>query len=46
MDMDDPLTAGFDTGFDFRTGYGFIQADKAPPGDCRHGFAGHHQLQL
>lgn len=29
IDMDDPLTAGFDTGFDFRTGYGFIQADRA-----------------
>lgn len=29
LDMDDPLTPGFDTGFDFRTGYGFIQADKA-----------------
>lgn len=29
LDMDDPFTAGFDTGFDFTTGYGFIQADKA-----------------
>jgi hypothetical protein len=29
QDMDDPFTAGFDTGFDFRTGYGFVQADKA-----------------
>ena len=29
LDMDDPVTAGFDTGFDFGTGYGFIQADKA-----------------
>lgn len=29
LDMDDPLTPGFDTGFDFRTGSGFIQADKA-----------------
>ncbi|QJD79293.1 putative Ig domain-containing protein [Spirosoma rhododendri] len=29
LDMDDPATAGFDTGFDFGTGYGFIQADKA-----------------
>lgn len=28
-DMDDPLTPGFDVGFDYRTGYGFIQADKA-----------------
>ena len=27
--MDDPSTAGFDTGFDFGTGFGFIQADKA-----------------
>ncbi len=29
LDMDDPATAGFDTGFDFGTGYGFIQADRA-----------------
>lgn len=29
QDMDDPFTAGFDAGFDFRTGYGFVQADKA-----------------
>jgi hypothetical protein len=30
QDMDDPFTVGvFDTGFDFRTGYGFVQADKA-----------------
>ena len=29
LDMDDPSTAGFDTGFDFGTGYGFIQADRA-----------------
>ena len=29
IDMDDPLTPGFDTGFDFLTGYGLIQADKA-----------------
>jgi hypothetical protein len=29
LDMDDPLTPNFDTGFDYRTGYGFIQADKA-----------------
>ncbi|WP_420147526.1 S8 family serine peptidase [Spirosoma sp.] len=29
IDMDDPLTPGFDTGFDFRTGFGFIQVDKA-----------------
>ncbi len=29
LDMDDPLTPTFDTGFDFRTGYGFIQADAA-----------------
>jgi subtilisin family serine protease len=26
-DMDDPETPGFDNGFDFRTGYGFIRAD-------------------
>ncbi|GEM_PF-1324780 len=29
LDMDDPLTPGFDTGFDTGTGYGFIQADQA-----------------
>ncbi|WP_338870388.1 S8 family serine peptidase [Spirosoma sp. SC4-14] len=29
LDMDDPSTSGFDTGFDTGTGYGFIQADKA-----------------
>jgi hypothetical protein len=29
LDMDDPLTPEFDSGFDFRTGYGFIQADAA-----------------
>ncbi|WP_197076915.1 S8 family serine peptidase [Hymenobacter terrenus] len=29
QDMDDPTTTTFDTGFDFRTGYGFLQADKA-----------------
>lgn len=29
LDMDDPLTPEFDTGFDFRTGYGFIQADAS-----------------
>ncbi|QJD78739.1 putative Ig domain-containing protein [Spirosoma rhododendri] len=29
LDMDDPSTSGFDTGFDFGTGYGFIQADRA-----------------
>ena len=29
IDMDDPLTPGFDTGFDFGTGFGFIQADLA-----------------
>jgi subtilisin family serine protease len=28
-DMDDPDTQGFDKGFDFATGYGFIEADKA-----------------
>ncbi len=27
--MDDPLTPGFDRGFDFRTGFGLIQADIA-----------------
>lgn len=29
VDMDDPATAGFETGFDFRTGHGLIQADAA-----------------
>lgn len=29
LDMDDPVTPGFDTGFDFLTGYGFLQADRA-----------------
>jgi hypothetical protein len=29
IDMDDPGTPGFDTGFDFSTGFGLIQADKA-----------------
>lgn len=29
IDMDDPLTPGFDSGFDYLTGYGLIQADKA-----------------
>ena len=29
IDMDDPTTAGFDTGFDFGTGFGLIQADAA-----------------
>ncbi len=29
LDMNDPATPGFDTGFDFGTGYGLIQADKA-----------------
>ncbi|MBD2700860.1 S8 family serine peptidase [Spirosoma sp. BT702] len=37
VDMDDPTTAGFDAGFDFRTGYGLVQGDVAiksilPPG--------------
>ena len=27
IDMDDPDTPGFDTGFDFRTGFGLIRAD-------------------
>ena len=27
LDMDNPLTPGFDRGFDFKTGYGFVQAD-------------------
>jgi hypothetical protein len=29
IDMDDPSTGGFDTGFDFGTGFGLIQADAA-----------------
>jgi subtilisin family serine protease len=28
-DMDDPYTPGFDNGFDFATGWGLIQADRA-----------------
>ncbi|MCS3640704.1 T9SS type A sorting domain-containing protein [Salinibacter ruber] len=37
IDMDDPATSGFDTGHDFRTGHGLVQADRAvrrvsPPG--------------
>ena len=29
QDMDDPYTPGFDNGFDFATGWGLIQADRA-----------------
>lgn len=29
IDMDDPFTPGFDIGFDFRTGYGFVDAEEA-----------------
>ncbi|AWM31964.1 T9SS type A sorting domain-containing protein [Hymenobacter nivis] len=29
VDMDNPLTPGFDRGFDFKTGVGFVQADAA-----------------
>jgi hypothetical protein len=29
VDMDDPATPGFDVGFDFASGFGFIQADLA-----------------
>lgn len=29
IDMDDPSTTGFDTSFDFKTGYGLVQADAA-----------------
>ena len=29
LDMDDPATADFDTGFDVKTGYGLLQADRA-----------------
>ena len=42
VDMDDPLTTAFDTGFDFRTGYGLIDAaaalavvDPDVPGLCQ-----------
>lgn len=28
-DMDNPATTGFDDGYDYRTGHGFVQADKA-----------------
>ncbi|HVW62805.1 MAG TPA: S8 family serine peptidase [Puia sp.] len=34
VDMDDPNTDGFDKGFDFATGAGFITADK-PVGDVK-----------
>jgi hypothetical protein len=29
LDMDDPDTPGFDTGYDYRTGYGLVRADLA-----------------
>ncbi|GAB3712314.1 T9SS type A sorting domain-containing protein [Spirosoma flavus] len=29
LDMNDPSTPGFDTGFDYGTGFGFIQANRA-----------------
>lgn len=29
LDMDNPGTSGFDVGYDFATGYGYIQADAA-----------------
>jgi subtilisin family serine protease len=29
VDMDDPATGSFDTGYDRRTGHGFVQADQA-----------------
>lgn len=29
IDMDDPFTPGFDTGFDFKTGFGLIDAEAA-----------------
>jgi subtilisin family serine protease len=29
IDMDDPFTPAFDTGFDFGTGYGFVNAEAA-----------------
>jgi subtilisin family serine protease len=33
LDMDDPSTPGFDDGFDFATGWGLIQADRALDSD-------------
>jgi len=36
-DMDDPSTPGFDTGFDFGTGFGFIDAQAAVFGAARDG---------
>lgn len=38
IDMDDRGTEGFDTGFDFRTGYGFIQAGEAALSVAKAGF--------
>ena len=29
LDMDDPFTTGFDTGYDLRTGFGFVRAGQA-----------------
>ncbi len=29
LDMDDPGTPGFDESYDFASGHGFIQADRA-----------------
>ncbi|WP_084708670.1 S8 family serine peptidase [Hymenobacter norwichensis] len=29
LDMDDPFTTGFDTGYDLRTGFGFVRAEQA-----------------
>ncbi len=35
VDMDNPYTPEFDQGFDYRTGYGFVQADAAVRGLIR-----------
>jgi len=40
VDMDDPATANFDNGFDFRTGFGFIDA-MAAVGRAAWPFHGH-----
>ncbi len=36
IDMDDPFTEEFDERYDFATGYGFLQADKAAEMIMRH----------
>jgi len=52
--MDDPATAGFDTGFDCRTGFGLIQAEHAlslvsaslQPPSAPPSPAHHHQAEV